>query len=110
MRGTGTTTQQLKAAPPGSLFIYCTRQVEYPKDLLKKMGRTDVTIQGVGVLDELYMSAQRYTAIIVDHAVVSTPERHAMLVSLMRHACVSPNDSLMELHTMIANYLPKEPA
>lgn len=105
MRGSGTTTQQLKAALPGSLFIYCTRDTSYPKGILKRLERTDVTVRGIDALERVdTMTAQRYTDIVVDHAAPDTPNNHRAFRVLLS-LCQKSNFDRIDLHEMIARSL-----
>lgn len=84
MRGTGTTTQQLKSAPTHSLFIWCTHDTHYPRSILKRLKRDDVTVLPITALDQVGGIAGSFSAIIVDHATESTPNRHRKLALLMQ--------------------------
>lgn len=84
MRQTGTTTQQILSAPKDSLFIWCTLTTTYATELCKHLGRTDLTVLDVSVLDYPDgLKDKKFTSVVVDHAVKATPERHAGLTRLM---------------------------
>lgn len=77
MRGTGTTTQQLKSAPHEALFIYYRDDLSYPKSLCKKLNRTDIIVRGPRDLTNWEgLIGLQYPAVIVDHATEGTSERH----------------------------------
>ena len=75
-RGTGRTTKQLLEAPPGSIYIWVTRQTGYVEQLAAHLGRTDLEFRGPSFLlrDDLVALDRRIT---IDHAawrVLSTEE------------------------------------
>lgn len=43
-RGTGRTTQQMRDAPYGACFVWCTEQLGYPRRLAMWLQRGDLTI------------------------------------------------------------------
>ena len=83
-RRTGTTTQQIKAAPKGAIFIWINPDIEYPRLLANKLGRHDLQFrppswlvrgwQGIGL-----------TGVVIDHAVrLTNRQREGYLGALSR--------------------------
>jgi hypothetical protein len=94
MKATGTTTQQLKGAPQGALFIYNSDYLDYPKGLCKLIGREDVHVKGVHVLKDWHsLLGYEYSAIIVDHAVENTAERFEGFAKLLTKCVKDRQDS-----------------
>jgi hypothetical protein len=67
---TGQTTKQLRDAPPWSIFIWCnSTTVDYPRTLARRMGRDDLRVEPLSVLDEPHrLSGHSVPALILDHA------------------------------------------
>lgn len=77
-RGTGKTTAQMKAAPQDSVFVWCNDNLWYPRDLAKRLGRSDLKIKGISSLDRHDLYGMR-AAIIVDHAAeLNERQRHLL--------------------------------
>lgn len=69
MRGTGRTTEQMRAAPIGAFFVWVNDRLEYPKDLSRSIGRTDLQIIRPSKLERHESFAGvRAPAVILDHA------------------------------------------
>lgn len=65
-RGTGRTTQQMKAAPRFAVFVWCDRMLLYPKRLARKLGRNDLLIVSLQWVDATVL--QSYSLpVVVDH-------------------------------------------
>lgn len=71
-RGKGHTTQQLKDAKLGALFIWCNSRIDYPKALARHLGREDIKIVSPSVLECNGERLRGLTLpeIILDHACV----------------------------------------
>lgn len=103
MRGTGTTTQQILAAPRGALFVWCNRFDQYPRELVKRLGRTDLKVVSVAVLEDPYtVHGTLFTAVIVDHATEGTVQRHLGFTRLLQMCRIPDNTEFLELHNHIA--------
>ena len=68
MRGEGITTRQMKAAPNGALFIWCSEQLDYPRQLACELNRADLHIVRPSWLTGMAYYGMRYSGVIVDHA------------------------------------------
>lgn len=71
LRGSGRTTEQLRSAPKGAVFVWCNGGLAYPRKLARHMGRDDLTIvtahsYAMGETDLLVKGSNR--KIVVDHA------------------------------------------
>lgn len=80
-RGTGKTTEQMKEAPEGAVFIWCNDNLWYPRDLAKRLQREDLRIKGISALDRFELYGLR-VPIIVDHA-AELSERQAHLLQAL---------------------------
>lgn len=84
-RGSGRTTRQMQAAPIGSLFVWCTPRLDYPRHLARQLGRDDLRIVSPSVLDfgaERLRGWRGAPAIVLDHAFTDAPEdRRARLAA-----------------------------
>lgn len=67
-RQTGRTTQQLKNAPQGAIFVWCNAHTHYPQNLARALGRSDLKIKPFGWLEERNVRGLRGTCVILDHA------------------------------------------
>ncbi len=67
-RQTGITTKQMKEAPHGSLYIWCTSDLTYPKRLARDIGRTDLEIVRLSWLSSYQWMGKRFPGIVLDHA------------------------------------------
>ncbi len=68
MRGTGTTTQQMLVAKQGALFIWVGGSLHYPRDLARRIGRTDLQIENPDYLDSDRWAGRNFSEAIIDHA------------------------------------------
>lgn len=69
-RGSGRTTKQLLEAPTGSIFVWCEDSTGYPRDLIKRLKRADISIMGRKALrDGGHRLAGAHSMIILDHAI-----------------------------------------
>lgn len=73
-RGSGQTTQQMQAAPPGAVFVWCNTILHYPRDLARHLGRTDLRIVSPSWVSASQMAGGK-TPIAVDHAAYLTFEQ-----------------------------------
>jgi hypothetical protein len=75
-RGKGTTTQQMREAPHGALFVWPVERLHYPRDLARTLRREDLTIVGPAAFrcggERLF--GQRFPAIVIDHACALSAE------------------------------------
>ncbi len=74
-RGTGRTTKQIKNLPLKAVFIWCNDHLHYPKSLAKKLGREDVEILGVSVLDKPGLKGREVSGMVLDHATELSEKR-----------------------------------
>ncbi len=109
MRGTGTTTQQLKSAPEGALFIWCNNfTLNYPKSICSRINRPDIKVVGPHVLtSEGYpqLHGSQYSDIIVDHALEGTSEYHFGFARLMRQCIRKPEQGRIDVALNIGRCL-----
>ncbi len=68
MRGDGSTTRQMQAAPKDALFVWVNGHLDYPKMLAKELGREDLKIVAPSFLDYDQWRGIRYSGVVVDHA------------------------------------------
>lgn len=67
-RGVGRTTQQMRDARVGAVFIWCNDDLEYPRALAARLNRRDLQIIGpLRGIETLY--GRRRASVVVDHAV-----------------------------------------
>lgn len=80
-RQSGQTTQQLRRAARGALFIWCNEAVSYPKILAADIGRHDIQIERLSVLDHEgdRLRGRIWPEVIIDHAARLTEEQTATL-------------------------------
>ena len=81
-RRTGRTTRQIENLPYGAIFIWCSGSTHCPKMLAKKLGREDVEIFSISVLDQDTLRGREVTGMGLDHAAklsTSQLEKYNML-------------------------------
>lgn len=85
-RQTGRTTQQMKDAPHGALFIWCTGDTRYPKALARLLGRDDLQIVPLSFLSGPSGLGRTFTGLVLDHAapLVGMPEPAYEMLQLLR--------------------------
>lgn len=74
MRGTGTTSQQMLAAPKNAVYVWPHSDFSYPKELARKLGRDDLKIVGPGWVNN-NLRGRRDVEVIIDHATELEPEQ-----------------------------------
>lgn len=67
-RQTGRTTQQLKNAPQGAIFVWCNSHTYYPQNLARELGRSDIKIKPFSWLEERNVRGLRGAHVVIDHA------------------------------------------
>ena len=81
-RGTGRTTQQMKEAPLGSVYIWVAHNsLWYAKALARAIGRHDLHIVGPMWLDGMHFLGRHLSGIVVDHATNLTDKQWDILRS-----------------------------
>jgi hypothetical protein len=68
LRGTGRTTDQIKSAPVGAVFVWCDARVGYPAELARKCRRTDIDVRPLSWLHPKNICGRKFSGVIVDHA------------------------------------------
>lgn len=74
-RGSGSTTNQLKNAPIGAIFVWVNGHLYYPRKLAESLGRQDLRIFSPGSVENGALRGLRVTAVIVDHAAHLTEQQ-----------------------------------
>jgi len=76
LRGSGRTTQQIKTAPEGVVFIWVNHNsLFYAKNLARRLNRNDLEIVSPDWLSSYRWAGRYYTAIILDHALRLIPDQ-----------------------------------
>lgn len=75
-RGTGRTTEAMRSAPRGSIYVWLHGNTKYPRDIADSLDRNDLIIVGIDWLDQRRYQGMELRGLIVDHAVDITPERY----------------------------------
>lgn len=67
-RGTGITSQQMRDAPTGAIYVWCNRHTDYARSLARHLSRGDLKI----VTPEAADRAIRGTRfpVVIDHAAI----------------------------------------
>lgn len=66
--GTGTTTQQMQAAPHGAIFVWCNNDLSYPRHIARSIGRGDLCIVCAGEDWHRFLGYQLSGGVVIDHA------------------------------------------
>lgn len=85
MRGTGTTTQQIKAAPKNATYIWVHGNTQYPELLARKLGRTDLKFVGPDWLTDYKYLGLRDLEVIIDHATELSERQTEAWYDLVTH-------------------------
>ena len=67
-RQTGRTTQQMKDAPVGAVYVWCNSQTGYPRQLAMAIGRDDLQVVPFLWLDGRNVRGRTFKGVTVDHA------------------------------------------
>ena len=85
-RGSGRTTGQMLEAPMGAVFVWCGSNLDYPRLLAERIGRTDLQLERLSwLLDYSRLAGRRIPAVIVDHAAEILPDVWETIVRLRDH-------------------------
>lgn len=84
-RGTGRTTRQMKRAKEGSIYIWLSSSLDYPKQLAQKNLRPDLEIVDSSWLTYERWRGRRFSDIILDHACKLTVEERTPHLC---HTCI----------------------
>jgi hypothetical protein len=66
-RQTGITTKQMQNAPKGAVYVWCNSVLGYPRDLAKKIERTDLEIVSPHWLTDQRWRGRSLTGLELDH-------------------------------------------
>jgi hypothetical protein len=67
-RQTGVTTQQMKDAPFGSVYVWCNGVMNYPRKLSQDLGRKDLQIKPLSWLTPQNLYGRTFATVVIDHA------------------------------------------
>lgn len=74
-RQRGTTTQQMRHAKPGSIFVWCNHALDYPRELARYLDRDDLRVVGPDWLLVADNLRGMRVPIEIDHAGLLTLKR-----------------------------------
>ena len=74
-RESGRTSQQIQAAPPQAVFVWCNGYHGYPRALARHLGRSDIRIVSPSWVGS-GRSLGCADTIVVDHAAVLSSRQH----------------------------------
>jgi hypothetical protein len=80
---TGGTTRQMLVAPIGAVYVWCSSQLAYPRELAKKIGRTDLEIVSLGWITTQKWAGRELKGFVIDHYVV-LPEAELMMLPYIK--------------------------
>lgn len=92
-RGTGITTRQMESAPKNAVYVWCNGVLFYPKELAKKIGRTDLEIVSPGRFDGYSFHGRMLSGLVLDHAAKLTDRQWENFKYAMRCVTPKPRDS-----------------
>lgn len=79
-RGKGRTTEQVKAAPQGAIYVWYSDRLHDARVFAVKAGRGDLVMVAPSWLSDRRWMGMRAPAIVVDHATKLTDEQRDLLV------------------------------
>lgn len=82
----GITTQQMRNAPIGSLYIWCNGILDYPRKLAEEIGRGDLDFRSPGWMSRGAWYGREYSGVVLDHAAHLTQEQMQMFEGLVLYA------------------------
>ena len=88
-RGTGRTSDQLKAAPKGAVYVWVNNRLNYPKRLALDLGREDLEIVAPSWLEYNRFMGRIMSGLILDHAVNLT-DRQREVYEVIKHTIRGP--------------------
>ena len=87
LRGTGRTTQQLKALPLNAIYISCNHScIYYDTQLTRMLNRRDIQVVGPDWVTSMRWQGLTYSAIEVDHAYPDVSRRTALFYEYLQRA------------------------
>jgi len=77
MRGTGRTTKQIRDSPKSAIYVWCNRDLHYPREIAKKIGREDLEIVSPSIFDHgaEKLRGREITGMVIDHATYLNPSQ-----------------------------------
>lgn len=87
-RGSGRTSAQMLAALPCSVFVWCTGDMRYPRDLARNLGCADLRLAPPSWIYMERYQGQEYSGVTVDHAAYELmgPQEYNRFMTLLREA------------------------
>ena len=64
---TGRTTDQMINAPMGAIYVWHLADIRYPKQLARRLGRTDLRFMSVDDLEAGKLLGLQYATVMLDH-------------------------------------------
>lgn len=85
-RGKGFTTKQMLHAPKNAVYVWCTGDLSYPKDLAKFLHREDLEIRGPSILGNggLWLRG-RNRDLVVDHACDPDHDEYQVIIEFQEY-------------------------
>lgn len=78
-RGTGRTTAQMKAAPEGAVYVWCSKySLDYPRQLSTDIGRSDLMIIAPEQIENLRGTRCN---IVIDHDAKLTEDQKTFIAA-----------------------------
>lgn len=93
-RQRGETTKQMTEAPQYAVFVWVHGDLEYPRDLARKLQREDLEIVSPFWLEHRRWIGLRLRGIVVDHAARLTAEQLRSLSDAQARIHLTPEEVL----------------
>ena len=74
-RGNGETTRQMQDATQDAVFVWCNDDLDYPKLVAARVGRSDLKIVGPNWLNDETWRSLELTGLVIDHTTLLGAER-----------------------------------
>lgn len=88
-RNLGTTSAQMKAAPPNAHFVWCNNYIGYVRHLAKHLGREDLKLEKLSQFNKSRFAGKYPIDVVIDHAArLSTEQRQ--LLNVIENYATSP--------------------
>jgi hypothetical protein len=75
----GRTTQQMREASHGAVFVWCNENIYYPVRLTYTINRRDIQVVPRSWFRVDRLAGKRFTEIVLDHAIRLTKEEYEMI-------------------------------
>lgn len=89
-RQSGRTTRAMQEAPKGAVYVWVHSNLDYPKELARKLGREDLRIVSPAWLEDRVWVGSLFSGIRLDHAATLSSRQWDAYFEVRDLRCRSP--------------------